>query len=77
MLLVEFGHEPLQRLPAWFRKQERQAKAREAVDQTRKNVYRRRLFKYLILPHVDAIEDDEERERELRRAWSDFKRLLP
>jgi hypothetical protein len=77
MLLMEFGHEPLQRLPAWFRKQERQAKAGEAGDQTRKNVYRRRLFKYLILPHVDAIEGDEERERELRRAWSDFKRLLP
>jgi hypothetical protein len=63
--------------PAWFRKQERQRAARDAVEETKKNVFRRRLFKYTILPYVDAIQGDEEREKELRRAWADFKRLLP
>jgi hypothetical protein len=27
------------------------------------------------LPLVDAIEDESEREQELKRAWSDFRRL--
>jgi len=76
MLLMEFGHEVPQRPPAWFRKQERQRQTREAVEQTRKNIRRRRLFKHLILPHVDAIADQEERNRELDRAWSEFRRLM-
>jgi len=36
---------------------------------------RRRLFRHLILPLIDAIEDEGEREQELERAWSDFRRL--
>jgi hypothetical protein len=77
MLLMDFGFAAPQRPPAWFRKQERQRAARDAVEETKKNVFRRRLFKYTILPYVDAIQGDEEREKELRRAWADFKRLLP
>jgi hypothetical protein len=77
MLLLEFGYEVPERPPAWFRKQERQQKARDAVDQTRKNTHRRRLFKHLILPHINTIEDEGERNEELKRAWNDFRRLLP
>lgn len=77
MLLMEFGHEVPQRPPSWFRKQERQRRTRDAVDQTRKNIHRRRIFEHLILPHIDAIEDEEERNRELERAWTDFQRLAP
>jgi CHC2 zinc finger len=77
MLLMEFGHEVPQMPPAWFRKQERQRRTREAVDDTRMNVLRRRLFKYLILPHINTIEDEVERNRELDRAWSDFRRFMP
>ena len=77
MLLREFGFEPPQRPPSWFRKQERQKKVRDAVEQTTKNIYRRRLFKRLILPHIDAIEDELEREEELGRAWNDFRRFMP
>jgi DNA primase len=76
MLLMEFGHEVPQRPPAWFRKQERQKKMRDAVEQTRNNVLRRRLFKYLILPHTNTIEDEVERNRELDRAWSEFRGLM-
>jgi len=76
MLLMEFGHEVPQRPPAWFRKQERQKPRRDAVEQTRNNVLRRRLFKYLILPLINTIEDEEEHNRELDRAWSEFQRLM-
>ncbi len=74
-LLLEFGHEPPQQPPAWYRKQDRQRHTRSAIEETKKNIVRRRLFRHLILPLVDAIEDENEREQELRRAWSEFKRL--
>ena len=74
-LLMEFGHQPPQRPPAWYRKQDRQRHTREAIEETKKNIVRRRLFRHLILPLIDAIEDEGEREQELERAWSDFRRL--
>jgi DNA primase len=76
-LLMEFGHEVPQRPPAWFRKQRRQRHTRTAIEETKKNIVRRRLFRHLILPLIDAIEDEEEHDRELDRAWSDFQRLAP
>jgi DNA primase len=76
MLLMEFGHEVPQRPPAWFRKQERQHHTRAAIEETKRNIIRRRLFKHLILPLVNMIEDDEEHNRELEQAWSEFQRLL-
>jgi len=76
LLLLEFGHEVPQRPPAWFRKQERQRHTRVAVEETKKNIVRRRLFKHLILPLLNAIEDEEEHSRELERAWSEFQRLM-
>ncbi len=74
-LLLEFGYEVPRRPPAWYRKQDRQRHTREAIEETKKNIVRRRLFRHLILPLVDAIEDEDERSRELKRAWSDFRRL--
>jgi DNA primase len=76
MLLMEFGYEVPQRPPAWFRKQERQHHTRAAIEETKRNIIRRRLFKHLILPLVNTIEDDEEHNRELEQAWSEFQRLL-
>jgi DNA primase len=74
-LLREFGHEVPERPPAWYRKQERQRDTRAAIEETKKNIVRRRLFKHLILPLIDTIEDKEEHDRELERAYSDFERL--
>jgi DNA primase len=76
MLLMEFGHEVPQRPPSWHRKQERQRHTRAAVEETKMNVVRRRLFKHLILPLIDTIEDEEEHNRELDRAWGEFQRLM-
>jgi hypothetical protein len=75
-LLHEFGHEVPDRPPAWFRKQERQRHTRAAVEETKMNVVRRRLFRHLILPLIDTIEDEEEHNRELDRAWGEFQRLM-
>jgi DNA primase len=77
MLLMEFGYEVPKRSAAYLRKQERQRQTRAAIEETKKNVVRRRLFKHLILPLIDAIEDEEEHNRELGRAWSEFQRLAP
>src|SRR5215204_1353465 len=77
MLLMEFGHEVPERPPAWYRKQERQRHARAAIEEVKMNVVRRRLFRHLILPLIDTIEDEEEHNRELDRAWSEFERLMP
>jgi DNA primase len=75
-ILMEFGHEVPQRSPAWYRKQERQRPRRDAVEEVKMNVVRRRLFGHLILPLIDTIEDEEEHNRELDRAWSEFQRLM-
>jgi DNA primase len=75
-VLHEFGHEMPERPPAWYRKQERQANTRDAIEEVRVNVVRRRLFKHLILPLIDTIEDEEDHDRELDRAWSDFQRWM-
>ena len=76
-LLEEFGHDLPQRPPVWFRKQERQRHTRTAIEETKKAIVRRRLFRHLILPLIDAIEDEEEHNRELDRAWCEFQRLAP
>jgi hypothetical protein len=38
-------------------------------------VLRRRLFKYLILPVLEEIEDPAEQKLETDRAWRDMKRM--
>jgi hypothetical protein len=60
----------------WFRKQERQQPVRDAVKEVRKNVLYRRIFEHGVLPLIDAIDDPDEHEAELERAWSEFRRLL-
>jgi hypothetical protein len=59
---------------AWFRKQDRQARIRQEMIEQRREVKRRRLFKYLILPEIEKVpEADQERETNL--AWGRMKQL--
>lgn len=76
-ILLTFGHPIPPRPASWFRRQERQRDTRAAIEQTRKNTLRRRLFKYCVLPLLDYINDEEEYNRELERAWVDFQEMLP
>jgi hypothetical protein len=73
-LLLEFDHEVPDRPPAWFQKQQRQLKYRDAIKETKKNLVRRRIFRWCVLPLLEAIEDDDEYNSELERAWADFAR---
>jgi hypothetical protein len=75
-LLHTFHHSLPSRPPSWFQRQARQAPIRAAVEQTRRNVYIRRLYKYLILPALQGIEDDHEYVRELEQTWREFEELL-
>jgi DNA primase len=77
ILSTRYGIPLPERPPAWFARQKRQAPVRAAIEQTRKGIYRRRLFQYMILPTLQRIEDDEEYNRELDRAWRDFLEMLP
>jgi len=63
MLLMEFGHTPPERPPAWFRKNERQRRTRELMEDARLEAWTRRLWKYVFAPIVDEIEDEAERKK--------------
>lgn len=76
-ILLTFGYEIPPRPASWFAKQERQRNTRAAIEQTRKNILRRRLFKYCALPFLEHIKDEAEYNRELDRAWVDFQEMLP
>jgi hypothetical protein len=74
-LSLEYGVELPKRPESWYRKQERQKPVRDAVAHARLEVFRRRLFRWCVLPVVDAIEDRQEHREELERAWADFQRV--
>jgi hypothetical protein len=71
-LLHEFGHEIPQRPPAWFRKQERQKPINDAIEETIKCNFRRRAFKYIVLPCLQLDDSPAEGKAEIAAAWEDF-----
>jgi hypothetical protein len=75
-LLHEFGHPIPPRPESWYRKQERQAPIRAGIEHVRREILLRRLFKWCVLPMLDAIRDEHERQQELERAWADFREVL-
>jgi hypothetical protein len=75
-LLTEFGHEIPPRAPTWFRKQERQARVRSIVREAIRASRRRRYFKWVILPTLEGIADEEERRAEIKRTWAEFEAMM-
>ncbi len=75
-LLLAFGHEIPPRPPAFFRKQERQATVRNIVRETIKSSRRRRFFRWVILPTLEGIADEEERRAEIKRTWAEFEAMM-
>ena len=71
VLLMEFGHEVPRRPPAWFRKQERQAPVRSALEGAARRRCQRRIYRWLFAPIVARLEDEAERLREARASWED------
>ena len=74
-VLHEFDHTIPPRPDSWFRKQERQQPIRDGIEHVLREVKRRRLFRWYVLPVIDAIGPEKERRQELERAWSDFQRV--
>jgi DNA primase len=71
-LAVEYDVELPQRPQRWHEKEARHTRWRDEAEKVRASVLRRRLFRLLILPTVNKIEDEQERRVELDRAWKDF-----
>jgi DNA primase len=71
MLLMDFGHEVPQRPGAWHRKQERQDRIRDALEQAKVRRVQRRLYRWLFAPIIARFEDEDERREEARIAWED------
>lgn len=69
---LEHGVEPPGRSEAWHRATQRKAEYRDAAYRVLGNVLKRRLYKTLVLPYIDLIEDPEEHERELERSWQEW-----
>jgi DNA primase len=67
MLLLEFGHTPPERPPSWIRKNERQRRTRELMEDARLEALTRRLWQYVFAPIVAEIEDEEERQEMARK----------
>jgi len=74
-LAVEYDVELPQRPRRWYDKEARHTRWREEAEKVRAGVLRRRLFRLLILPIIDSIEDQAEHDAELERAWADFSRI--
>jgi DNA primase len=68
-LLHEFGHEIPERPPSWYRRQDRQKPVRDAINRTRFDHLRRRLFRRFFEPSLVRIEDPYEREAEAALLW--------
>ena len=58
----------------WYRKQDRQARLRRALIEERREIKRRRLFKYLILPEIEKLPEADQA-REAERSWEQFKKV--
>jgi hypothetical protein len=70
-LLLEFGYEVPPRPPAWFRKQERQRKLHDGLEEVKVKSAQRRLMR-LFEPYVNEIEDVNERREEAVAIWNDL-----
>lgn len=70
-----YGVDLPERPEQWFRKQTRQERIRAQLKEVKRNSYRRRLFKYIILPGLEQIEDEQERKQEIEACWRDMKNM--
>jgi hypothetical protein len=72
-LLLERGLEIPARPQQWFERQARQKPVRDALGRAKAQVLRKRLFRWCILPLIDAaVADPAEHDQEVRESWSAF-----
>lgn len=71
-LAEERGVELPERSERWSQSWDRKNEYREAAYRVLGGVLMRRLFRVMVLPYVNAIEDEHERDAELKRAWAEW-----
>lgn len=67
-----YGIELPARPDSWFQKQDRQARIRAALEEKKRNVKRRRLFRVIMVPMLRSSGATAD---EVRAAWEDFEDL--
>jgi hypothetical protein len=73
-LLMEFGHESPKRPPSWFRKQERQRRAREGIDRERVEHIRMLVFRLIWVPWLRGLPEAVRDEAKVS-AWEDSRKI--
>jgi hypothetical protein len=73
-LMADRGIEPPEstRTGRWHEATHRKERYRKARYRVLGKVLMRRLFRSQILPHIQSIEDEAERDAELKRAWAEW-----
>jgi hypothetical protein len=71
MLLLEFGHTPPERPPAWIRKNERQKAVRDSLEEVKVRSAQRRLMR-IFGDYIADIEDPDQRREEAQEMWRDL-----
>lgn len=76
-LAEEYSVQLPRRSGRWHEATQRKADYLNAAARARGNILKRRIFRILILPSIDMIEDNDERKIELDHAWADWQHALP
>ena len=71
-LAVEYNVELPQRPPSWYRRQERQRPARDALAEAKVNHVQRRLYR-IFAPAIERIEGETERKAEKVQTWHELR----
>ncbi len=68
-LLTEFGYPIPERVPTFFKKEERQATVRQALEDAKIGRLQRRIYRWLLVPAVEFIGGSDEEKRETVEAF--------
>jgi DNA primase len=71
-LLMEFGHEVPQRPASWHRRQDRQQKVRDRLEEVKVRHVQRRLYR-IFEPSILSIEEEAERQEEKAQVWDELR----
>jgi DNA primase len=72
-LAMRYGVELPERPESWYARDARRAEIEGAADRVRANILKRRMFRVLVLPWIDALcQDPREHRAELERAWAEW-----
>lgn len=74
-LSTRYGIELPGRPDSWHRKNERQKRARDAIELAQIRKYQRRIYRWVIAAHVASIQDEAEREQEAAELWEEAFRI--